>query len=123
MGAGKLVGQSVRRVEDPRFLLGSANYVDDVKLPGTLHIAFVRSPHAHAKIKKIDIEKARKMAGVRRIFTGAEIAPHLKPLGLPFREEVFPKSVFKQCTWHSMAVDKVRFVGEPLAAVIAKSRI
>lgn len=122
MGAGKLVGQSVRRVEDPRFLLGSANYVDDVKLPGTLHIAFVRSPHAHAKIKKVDTEKAREMPGVRRIFIGAELAPHLKTLGLPFREEIFPKTVFKQCTWHCMAVDKVRFVGEPLAAVIAESR-
>ncbi|MDB5108023.1 MAG: aldehyde oxidase and xanthine dehydrogenase molybdopterin binding protein [Candidatus Binatus sp.] len=122
MGAGKLVGQSVRRVEDPRFLLGSANYVDDVKLPGTLHIAFVRSPHAHAKITKIDTETASKMPGVRRIFTGAEIAPHLKTLGLPFREEIFPKTVFRQCTWHCMAVDKVRFVGEPLVAVIAESR-
>src|SRR6202521_3377490 len=98
MGAGKLVGQSVRRVEDPRFLLGSANYVDDIKLPGTLHIAFVRSPHAHAKIKKIDTEKAREMPGVRSIFIGAELAPHLKTLGLPFREEIFPKTVFKQCT-------------------------
>jgi aerobic carbon-monoxide dehydrogenase large subunit len=122
MGAGKLVGQSVKRVEDPRFLLGSASYVDDIKLPGTLHIAFVRSPHAHAKIKKIDTEKASKMPGVRRIFTGAEIASQLKSLGLPFREEVFPKTVFKQCTWHCMAVDKVRFVGEPLAAVVAESR-
>ena len=122
MGAGKLVGQSVRRVEDPRFLLGQATYVDDIKLRGALHVAFVRSPHAHARIKKIDAEKARKMPGVNSIFTGAEVAPHLKTLGLPFREEVFPRSVFKQCTWNCMAIDKVRFVGEPLVAVLAETR-
>jgi carbon-monoxide dehydrogenase large subunit len=122
MAITKLVGSSVRRVEDPRFLLGKASYVDDIHLPGTLHIAFVRSAHAHAKIKRIDLTAALRLPGVRRIFPGDEVAKVLMPMGLPFREEVFPKSVFKQCIWPCMATGKVRYVGEPIVAVLADSR-
>src|ERR1700687_3142984 len=122
MAVTKLVGSSVRRVEDPRFLRGKASYLDDIHLPGTLHVAFVRSTHAHARIKRIDVSAALCLPGVRRIFTGDEVAKALKPMGLPFREEVFPKSVFKQCIWPCMATGKVRCVGEPSVAVLADSR-
>ena len=122
MAVTKQVGSSVRRVEDPRFLHGKASYVDDLHLPGTLHVAFVRSSHAHARIKRIDLSAASRLPGVHRIFTGDEVAKALKPMGIPFREEVFPKSVFKQCAWPCLATGKVRYVGEPIAAVLADSR-
>jgi carbon-monoxide dehydrogenase large subunit len=122
MALMKLVGRPVRRVEDPRFLRGRATYVDDVRLPGTLHVAFVRSPHAHARMLAIDTRAALGVAGVRRIFTGEDVADALKPMGLPFRPEVFPPSVFKQCRWPCLAVGKVRYVGEPVAAVVAETR-
>jgi carbon-monoxide dehydrogenase large subunit len=121
MALMKLVGSSVRRVEDPRFLRGQAQYVDDVRLPGMLHAAFVRSPHAHAKIVGIDTKRALAVPGVRRVFTG-EDTKHLKPLGLPFRPEIFPREVFKQGEWPVLARGKVRYVGEPIAVVIAESR-
>lgn len=122
MALMKLVGARVKRVEDARFLRGLAQYVDDVRLPGALHVAFVRSPHAHARIRGVDASAALELPGVRRIFTGQEIVSALKPMGLPFRPEVFPPSVFKQCRWPCLAFDKVRYVGEPLAAVLADSR-
>ena len=122
MALMKLVGAPVKRVEDPRFLRGQAQYVDDIRLPGTLHVAFLRSPHAHARIVSVATSAALRLPGVRRVFTGPEVDAALKPMGLPFREEVFPKSVFKQCKWPCLAVGKVRYVGEPVAAVIADSR-
>src|SRR2546427_986940 len=65
-------GASVKRVEDPKYLLGRAQYVDDVKLPGAASVAFVRSQHAHALIKGIDVRKALKIPGVLRVMTGEE---------------------------------------------------
>jgi carbon-monoxide dehydrogenase large subunit len=80
----KLVGAAVKRVEDPRFLRGQAQYVDDIRLPGTLHVAFVRSPLAHARIVSIDATAALRLPGVRRVFIGPEVDAALKPMGLPF---------------------------------------
>ena len=122
MGITKLVGSRVKRVEDPRFLCGKATYVDDVSFPGVLQVAFVRSTHAHARLKNVDVSAAARAPGVRRIFTGDEIDKALKPMGLPFRPEIFPPSVFKQCKWPCLALGKVRYVGEPIAAVLADSR-
>ena len=118
----KLVGTSVKRVEDARFLRGKATYVEDVQLPGMLHVAFVRSPHAHARIRRIDPGPALGLSGVRRVFTGADIDGAIKPMGLPPRQEAFPPSAIKDIKWPCMALGKVRFVGEPVAAVIAESR-
>ena len=122
MAFAKLVGARVTRVEDARFLRGQARYVEGVRLPGMLHIAFVRSPHAHARVTAVDVSRAAAAPGVRRVFTGADIATALRPMGQPFREEVFPPSVFKQCIWPCLAIGKVRYVGEPVAAVLAESR-
>src|SRR5689334_7342217 len=67
-------GASVKRVEDPRFLVGRAQYVDALRLPGTVGVAFVRSQHAHARIKSIDASKALAHPGVLRVLTGEEAA-------------------------------------------------
>src|SRR5919201_1644126 len=66
------IGKSIRRVEDPRFLTGRGHYVDDIRLPGMLHAATLRSPYAHAWIKSINVEAARKLPGVVAVVTGAE---------------------------------------------------
>jgi carbon-monoxide dehydrogenase large subunit len=122
MTLGKLFGARVKRVEDARFLRGQARYVEGMRLPGMLHVAFVRSPHAHARVLSVDVARAAGLPGVRRIFTGADIAHALRPMGQPFRADVFPPSVFKQCVWPCLAIGKVRHVGEPVAAVLAESR-
>jgi carbon-monoxide dehydrogenase large subunit len=114
------VGAKVKRVEDPRFLRGRANYVDDLHLPGTLHVAFVRSSHAHGRIRGIDSSVARARGA--EVFTGADIASSMKPMGLPLRKESFPLKVYKPCAWPCLATGKVRHVGEPVAAVVAASR-
>lgn len=122
MALAKLVGARVKRVEDARFLLGQARYVDDVRLPGTLHVAFVRSVHAHARILGVDGSRARAQESVRLVVTGEDIRGVLRPMGLPFREEAYPPGAFKQCVWPCLAQGKVRYVGEPVAVVVADSR-
>ena len=83
MGLGKLVGASVKRVEDERFLRGRAQYTSDIAPPGTLHVAFVRSVHAHARLVRIDASEAVALPGVRRVVTGSELAGVLGTMGLP----------------------------------------
>src|SRR5690349_5334517 len=67
------IGRAMKRVEDPRLIKGIATYVDDIKLPGMLFAAILRSPHAHATIKGIDVDAARALPGVEGVFTGADI--------------------------------------------------
>ena len=122
MAFTQLVGSRVRRVEDPRFLVGKATYVDDIRLPDTLHLAFVRSTRAHARLGRIDLDAARQAFGVHGIFTGADIAAALKPIGKPYHEKVFPPSVCHQPKWPCLAIDKVRYVGEGVVAILAESR-
>src|SRR5437867_12886424 len=81
MGA-KYFGAAVLRQEDPRFLRGEGRFVDDVTLPGLLQAAFLRSPHAHARIVAIRTERAQKMPGVAAVFTHADLARWMKPLPL-----------------------------------------
>src|SRR3954467_6191872 len=82
----KLVGERVKRREDPRLIQGRATYVDDIKLTGMRHLAFKRSDIAHGKIRSIDTSAAEKMDGVEAVFTGADIAKILAPMpiGTPF---------------------------------------
>src|SRR5690606_10287351 len=68
------IGASVRRKEDYRFITGQGNYTDDIERPGQLYAVFVHSPHAHARIRRIDAEAARKMPGVAAVFVGADLA-------------------------------------------------
>jgi CO/xanthine dehydrogenase Mo-binding subunit len=67
------IGQSLRRCEDRKFLTGKGRYVDDIKLPGTLHLAILRSPHAHARLTGMDLSAARAIAGVRLVLAGADL--------------------------------------------------
>ena len=116
-----IFGASVKRVEDPRFLLGQASYVDDVGLPGTLAVAFVRSPHAHASIRGIDVGAAAALPGVVRVLTGADVATRCRPI----RIEVDPKvffGKFKTCDSNLVAVREVNFVGDIAAVVVAVDR-
>ena len=120
MAVMKFVGARVKRVEDARFLKGRAQYVDDIRVPGTLHMAFARSTHAHALIKRIDVRQAAAGAGVRRVFTCSDLAGKLELMGGALRTEVHPS--FKASKWPCLATGKVRYVGEPVAVVIAESR-
>src|SRR5213592_2984106 len=82
----KLVGERIKRREDPRLIQGRATYVDDLKIAGMLHLAFTRSDIAHGRIRAIDTSAAEAMDGVEAVFTGAQIAELLAPMpiGTPF---------------------------------------
>src|SRR5215475_1618951 len=113
----RYVGQAMKRKEDPRLVSGTSTYVDDVVLPGMLHMAVTRSIHAHARIKRIDVSKAQKLHGVAAVVTGGEVAAHCGPI--PCAASV-PN--MKNALRELLAVGKVRFVGEPIAAVVAENR-
>jgi len=110
----KLVGQRVKRREDPRLIQGRGTYVDDIALIGMQHLAFKRGEVAHGKIRSIDTSAAAAMEGVEAVFTGAQIAEFLAPMpiGTPF-----PSPEHR-----AVAVDTVRFSGEPVAVVVARDR-
>ncbi len=107
------VGQSINRPEDARLLMGRGRFVDDVVLPRMAHAAVLGSPHAHARIVSINIEKARKLPGVFLVVTGAELAKTIGPM---------PTLSSPPIVQHCIAIEKVRHVGEPVAAVVAESR-
>ena len=69
----KYIGQKVKRTEDPRLIQGIGHYVDDIELAGTLHVAILRSPYAHAKINSIDIDAAKNAPGVVAVYTGEDV--------------------------------------------------
>ena len=116
----KYVGAPVRRVEDPRFLLGKARYVADIALPHIAEMALVRSSHAHARIKSIDTNGARRLPGVLAVFTGAEIRTAIRPGRVEMNPEKNPGH--KPSDWYALTWDKVRHVGDPVAAVVAENR-
>jgi carbon-monoxide dehydrogenase large subunit len=111
------VGRSLRRREDLKFLTGRGRYVDDIALPGMLYLAILRSPHAHARITGIDLSAARAADGVRLALAGADLAGkvgNIKP------NWVIPGTVVPDRP--VIAVDRVRFVGECVALVVAETR-
>ena len=110
----KLVGQRVKRREDPRLIQGHGTYVDDLKIVGMHHAAFKRSDVAHGRIRSIDTSAAEAMDGVEAVFTGAQVAEFLgpMPIGTPF-----PSPEHR-----AIATDVVRYVGEPVAVVVAADR-
>jgi carbon-monoxide dehydrogenase large subunit len=111
------VGQSVKRVEDERFLTGNGTFVADLNIEGVLHAAFLRSPFPHANITAIDVSQAAKLPGVVRVFTGAELNEVTNPFPPFFMAEGL-YTPLHTC----MSEDKVRHVGDPVALVIAESR-
>src|SRR2546423_8864986 len=117
-----LIGARVARKEDYRFLTGAGQYTDDVALPGQTYAAFVRSPHAHATLKSIGIDKAKKAPGVVAVYTGVDLAA-AKVGGLPcgwLITDVNGKPM-KEPPYPPLAQGKVRHVGERVAVVIAES--
>ena len=117
-----VLGQSIKRVEDKRFITGEGRYVDDIVLPKMTYAAIVRSPHAHAEIKGIDSSAASSAAGVVAVLTGQEMAPDLIG-GLPAGWQVDFKNgdTMKEPPHPPLAVDKVRYVGDAVAVVIAET--
>lgn len=113
----KYVGQRVKRTEDPRLIKGLAHYVDDIRLPDTLHVAFVRSIYAHAKINGIDSTAAANAPGVIAVYTGKDIATKVGPVPCA---AALPD--LKVPDYRVLATDKALFVGHPIAAVVAADR-
>jgi len=111
-------GSSIKRREDPRLITGRGTYVDDVKLVGMLHMSLVRSPEAHAIIKSIDTASAKAITGVVAVYTGQDLADKLGTLICGW---VVPDTI--EVPHAPMAVDKVRCIGEAVAAVIANDPI
>jgi carbon-monoxide dehydrogenase large subunit len=111
------VGAPVLRREDDRLLRGQGRFVDDMHAAGTLHAAVFRSPFAHARIRAIDVTAARALPGVHAVFLGADLGPVNRPFPLPV-----PHPKLRAKTPVPLATDTVRYVGEPIALVIADSR-
>jgi carbon-monoxide dehydrogenase large subunit len=112
--AKKFVGQRIKRTEDPRLIKGLGHYVDDIKLPETLHVAFVRSMYAHARITEVDVSEAVNAPGVVAVYTGAEVSALIGPVPCA---SALPD--LKVPDHRVLATDKVYFVGHPIAAVVA----
>ena len=115
-------GARIKRNEDPRLLTGHALFVDDVDLPGMAHAAFVRSPHAHARILGVDTSAAVDMEGVIAVYTAASLGELWKPGPLLVSPPPIAGIVFNQRTQVPLARDKVRFAGEPVVMIVAASR-
>jgi 2-furoyl-CoA dehydrogenase large subunit len=108
-----LIGQSVERLEDADLLIGRARFIDDLGVrPGTLHATFVRSPHAHARLIAVNPRRALALPGVRAVITGAHIQQFTKP---------FTVGVKAPMQHWSLAIDRVRYQGEPVAIVLGES--
>ena len=114
MPVSKLVGTKVRRREDPRLVQGLSHYVDDLRMADVMHVAILRSPHAHARINGIDTDAAAALAGVVTVVTGADIGDSVGSVPCAAANPTLrtpPHPV--------LARDEVRYVGEPVAAVVA----
>ncbi|WP_027052178.1 xanthine dehydrogenase family protein molybdopterin-binding subunit [Mesorhizobium erdmanii] len=117
------VGARVARKEDKRFITGAGRYVDDMVVPGMKHAAFVRSPHAHAQIKKIDVKKAQAMPGVIGVLTGKELkADGIGNLICGWMIHSKDGSPMKMGAWSPLAFDKVRYVGDAVVIVVAETK-
>ena len=111
------IGAPLARKEDLRFLTGHGRYVEDIEIPGALHACFVRSPHPHARIRRIEVQEAKKVPGVIAVYTGKDLAQWTTPLRMaPPIEGLLPVEMT------TLPIDKVRFHGDPVACVIATSR-
>jgi len=116
------IGERVRRNEDARLLTGRALFVDDVRLDGLLHVAFLRSQHAHARLTSVDASAARARPGVVAVYTAGDLGDYWRPGPLLVPPPPIAGLVFNACTQVPLAKDKLRHVGEPIAMVVAESR-
>src|SRR5437867_13307521 len=116
MATAKLVGSCIKRREDPRFITGKGHYTDDLKLAGMTYAVFVRSPHANARIRGIDTSRARAHPGVVAVFTGKDMAGvNSLPCGWLLPDLKIPPHM-------PLASDAARYVGDPVAIVIAETQ-
>jgi carbon-monoxide dehydrogenase large subunit len=122
MSGGRYVGQRVPRLEDAKLLTGKALFVDDVELPGMLHVAFLRSEYARGTLGRIDAGAARARPGVIAVYTAADLGDYWRPGPLLVPPPPIPGLVFNAATQVPLARDMVRHVGEPLAMIVAESR-
>src|SRR2546428_8131839 len=106
------IGHSVERKEDDRFIRGAGNYVDDITLPGMLHMELLRSPFAHARIRSVDTSRAAALPGVVAVVTGELMAQH----------NLAWMPTLSGDTQAVLATDKVRFQGQEVAAVVAETK-
>src|SRR5256886_14514367 len=113
------VGQSIKRFEDPRLVTGNGAFVGDLTLPGMLHAAVLRSQHAHARLRGVEVSAAHALPGVVAVLTGADIAGVLS--GIPTRAMTGERAVdaLQAPEYPLLAHDKVCYVGQPIAVVVA----
>jgi carbon-monoxide dehydrogenase large subunit len=114
-----LIGARMKRVEDPGMITGTATYIDDLKLPGMAHVAILRSPYAHARIKGIDTARAAEEPGVAAVYTGKDFE-HLPPLPCAWHASGTENFV---ATPRALELDRVTFTGAGVAAVVAETKI
>jgi len=113
----RIFGSGIKRREDPRLITGKGLFTDDITLPGTLHMVIVRSPHAHARIKRVDTSAAEAVKGVVAVFTGSDV-----DLGAIPCAWLIPNSDLKTPAHPALAKDRVRYVGDGVAIVVAENR-
>ena len=114
-----VLGEKIKRREDPRLITGRGQYTDDIQLPGMLYAAILRSSYAHANIEHVDVEEALRMEGVVAVYTGKDLEGKMGTIPTAWLP---PDSNIKTVTHPALAVDKVRYVGDGVALVIAESR-
>ncbi|MDR5682875.1 MAG: xanthine dehydrogenase family protein molybdopterin-binding subunit [Armatimonadota bacterium] len=119
MAVTQVFGARVRRREDPRLVTGTASYTDDLTLPDLCYAVFVRSPHAHARIRRVDTARAASVPGVVSILTGADIEGKVNPIPCAW---LVPNADLKTPAHPAIAKDRVRYVGDPVAVVVAQTR-
>ena len=115
----RIFGSGIRRREDPRLITGQATYTDDVTLPGTVHAAILRSPHAHALINSVDTAAAAAAPGVLAVYTGADVEGVLNPIPCAW---IIPESDVKAVAHPAIAKDVARYQGDAVAVVVAENR-
>src|SRR5215471_8574653 len=120
IAAERYTGASIKRSEDPRILTGNGRYIDDLKLPGMLHAAFVRSPLAHARVLAVDVSAAQALPGVVAVLTGAD----LESMTVRGQDPLFAmmSGGGPMPDYSLLVTDRARFVGDPVAVVVAESR-
>jgi len=114
----RVFGSGIRRREDPRLLTGTARYTADFSLPGMVHAAILRSPHGHARIRGIDMSRAKAAPGVVAVFTGADTEAGLKCIPCAW---LLPNAGLNVAPYRAIATDVVRYVGDAVAVVVAAS--
>ena len=113
------VGQEIPSLTNTKLVAGRGTFVDDISLPGTAHAAVLRSPYAHARIRSIDTARAESLPGVLCVVTGSEVKEQMNPI-----PETYDTAAVgaKGVKWYALCVDRARYVGEAVAAVVAEDR-